>query len=140
MAKGKKSRKKYVSKGERPNITASTIKLVRNYRKLNKPIEEVLKSMAHIDRVIEKPFNKKEAELKKRYVEKRTIEAKCYEIMKRFSRAGLTRAATIMAIKTDQVSMLINKWKPRMTAFVTQERINQKKLENLKFSGSRVST
>lgn len=140
MAKGKKkSSKHYISKGQRPNVSAYTRKLVRKFRFLNRPIEDVLKSMTHIDRVIAKPFNKKEKELKERYLEQRMVESKCYEVMNRFSKAGLTRAATIMAIKTDQIPELINKWKPRMAAFVAQEKINQKKLENLKLSGSRIS-
>lgn len=141
MAKRKQSKSKgYISKGQRPNVSKQTTKALRRDRKDNPAVEDVLKSYSHRKRVIYKPQNDAERKLAKKYATEDAVFAKSNELLLRYSKSGLTKAETVMAVKTDRVSELINKWKPRMSAWVKEQKAKQKKMDLRKFSGGLLLT
>ena len=140
MAKSKSNMKgKYISKGERPSVNKETKKIVRRARLANRPVEDILKSLRYKDRVIAKPQNKKEEELKKKYLEQNRINARAEDLLSRYGKAGLTRAGAVQAVLTDTVASLIQKWKPRLSAYIAQQKEYEKRLHSLKLTGANVS-
>jgi len=141
MAKRKKSSKtKYTSKGQRPNVGRKITKALRNDRRENPSIDSILRSYFHKKRVIYKPQNEAERKLAKKYAYEEVVSAQSNDLLTKYSKAGLTKAEAVMAIKTEQVSSLINKWKPRMSAWVREQKAIQKKMDLRKFSGGLLLT
>lgn len=141
MVKGKISRKTgYTSKGERPNVSKKTLKDMKRFRVQNRPLADILASFNHRRRVIAKPQSDKERKLKERYIEEDNVFYVSGSLLQRFSCAGLTKAEAVQAIKTDMVPSLVNKWKPRLSAWVNAQKEYTKHLDSLKYTGSNVTS
>lgn len=104
------TKKHYTSKGQRPNVSKKTRKLVK--RNSFQSVESAFKSYLKRQQVINSPQNKREEERGKRYVKEEQVLIEAQRIMNRFSRCGLTWAEAVAAIKTDFKDKLLRKWTP----------------------------
>ncbi len=102
--------KHYVSKGQRPNVSKRTRKLVKRTSLVS--AEDTLKSFWKRNQVINNPQNKREKELANKYVKENEVKIEAQRLLNRFSRCGLTWAEAVGAIKTDFKDRLLQKWTP----------------------------
>ena len=114
----------YKSKGQRPNVSRDVLNAIRRDRPVS--IEDMSKSRKFRERVIGRPQNKVEEKLKKKYLLENEVELKAARLMSSFSDCGLTRAEAVQAAKTDRVSEVINKWKPRLSIWRREQKKQDK--------------
>lgn len=118
MAKKGGKSKGYLSKGQRPNVSKKTRKLVRKERN---EITDLLQSRAKRDQVVLNPQNKKEKELRTKYLIEDEVLFKAGQLLFKYSKCGLTKAAAVMAVKTDRVNNLTQKWSKKL---IEWEKVN----------------
>lgn len=111
MAKGKKgSGKTYVSKGQRPNVSRKIRNMVRRSRREDRPLEDILKSDANRQRVLEKPSGDRERKLRDRYREEDRVAKAAAMLFKQFENQGMSWAAAVQAVKTDKIPEVTEKY------------------------------
>lgn len=111
MAKGKKSSgKNYVSKGQRPNVSRKIRNMVKRARREDRPVEDILKSDANRQRILEKPAGEKERSLRDRYREEDRVAKAAALLFKQFENQGMSWAAAVQAVKTDKVPEVTEKY------------------------------
>tara|TARA_Y100000034_G_scaffold34222_1_gene41933 strand:- start:10497 stop:10862 length:366 start_codon:yes stop_codon:yes gene_type:complete len=116
MAKKKKSSgKKYVSKGQRPNVTRATKNAMKRER-VTSP-ESLLQSLTIRNRIKFKPQNKQEKELSEKYFKEDDIAIKARQLFYKYQGCGVTWAACVQAVKTDYVELFQKKWNGKLAAY-----------------------
>ena len=112
-------KKKYVSKGQRSNVSKSNLKL-RNGEKpsVNSLMTSYLKKL----QVITKPQNKKEQELKIKYLAEKEKDYEVSKLLNKFNICGMTKAAATQAVLTKKVDLLIKKWSKILTIYLEEEK------------------
>ncbi len=116
MAKGG-AKTGYTSKGQRRNVARKVRNAMKVARRLNPPMEDVIKRMDFRNEVINKPRGPKQRELQDRYVEEDRIEHQAGKLMEQYREVGLPRSAAVQAVKTNYIEQLHGKWGPRLKAF-----------------------
>lgn len=111
MAKGKKgSGKTYKSKGQRPNVSRKLRNMAKRARQENIPVEDMLKSDKHRERIIDKPTNEHERKLQKRYLEENRVLTEAAQLFKRYSNKGMSWALAVQAVKSEAVVQVTEKF------------------------------
>ncbi len=111
MAKKKKTTIKYVSKGQRPNVSRDILKDVRRNRIMTP--ERMLQSQASKDSIAFRQHKTvREIELFKKYRKHQETVVAAKFLMNKFACCGLNWGAAIQAILTGYEGSLARKWNP----------------------------
>ena len=121
------AKKKYVSKGQRPNVSKSILKL-RNGEKPS--VNSLMTSHNKKLQVMTKPQNKKEQELKIRYLAEKEKDYEVAKLLNKFNVCGMTKAAATQAVLTKKVDILIKKWSKILTNYLEKEKKSNFKVIN----------
>ena len=117
----------YVSKGQRPNVSRKITNMMKQERKANPRIEDILKSYNHRQGIIGKPRGKKEQELRDRYIEEERVSHQAQKLMEHYRDVGLPKSTAIQAVMTNFTEQLHVKWGPILRKFRDSEKAGGKK-------------
>lgn len=106
MAKHKKLRSTYISKGQRKCTARKTINAMRRDRRENPSIKSIFQSSEHRRTILGRPKDKNLAVLYKKYVEEDRIKSQAENLYRKFQAAGIHWAACVQAVKTDHMGQL----------------------------------
>lgn len=119
MAKKKKSRVHYTSKGQRPNVSKSIIKDVKRHRLMT--VNSLLQRLAHRERIISKPQNKIEANLKEKYIKEDEVLMEAGKLYNKYKVCGVKWSACVQAVKTNWIKEFNGKWYPKYKSFMNSK-------------------
>lgn len=119
MASKKKS-KLYISKGERPNVNQ---KILNSMRRERVPSTiSLLKKRDKRTQIILRPQDKKEKELRVKYMKEDSTFQEANRLYGYYGKCGLTWGAAIQAVKTEYVEKLREKWNPKLKAWIRDQK------------------
>lgn len=122
----------YISRGQRPNVSRKISNLIRRERRLNRPLEDILKRYFYKKGIIDKPRGQKEKELRERYLEEERISLQAFKLIDQYREVGLPKSVAVHAVMTNYTDQVHTVWGPKLQKFLNLDKASRNNLNKVK--------